>query len=119
MGLSALLKANIPVLVLSSEQNPVVKHRCDKIGVPCIQTQGSKDKVLAQWASEQSIDLNKVVYVGNDINDLAAFKVVGCALAVMDAHPTVLQRANHIIPALGGHGAIRKVCDALLSKRSL
>ena len=119
MGLSALLKANIPVLVLSSEQNPVVKHRCDKIGVQSIQTKDSKDKVLTKWASEKSIDLNQVVYVGNDINDLAAFAVAGCALAVMDAHPTVLQRANHIIPALGGHGAIRKVCDALLSKRSL
>jgi N-acylneuraminate cytidylyltransferase len=119
MGLSALLKAKVPVLVLSSEQNPVVKHRCDKIGVQSIQTKGSKDKVLHQWAQEHNIDLEHVVYIGNDINDLAAFDVVGCALAVMDAHPTVLQRANHIIPSLGGHGAVRKVCDALLSKRSL
>ncbi len=118
MGLSALLKAKIPVLVLSSEQNPVVKTRCDKIGVESIQTKGSKATILNQWCKDNQININNIVYVGNDINDLAAFDVVGISLAVLDAHPTVLQRANHIIPQKGGHGAIRMVCDAMLKAGS-
>jgi len=118
MGLSNLLKANKTVLVLSSEQNPVVKHRCDKIGVESIQTKKSKATILNQWCQDNQIQISDVVYVGNDINDLAAFDVVGMSLAVLDAHPTVLRRANHIIPQKGGHGAIRMVCDAMLKAGS-
>ena len=117
MGISSLTKAQMPVLVLSSEQNPVVKHRCDKLGIPAIQTKEAKSKILKGWSQELGIPLSKTAYIGNDVNDLPAFEVVGVALAVADAHPSVLKKADYIIPHKGGHGAVRAVCDALLHER--
>ena len=73
---------------------------------------------MLKWCEEHNYRIENVVYVGNDINDLAAFEVAGLSLAVLDAHPTVLKRANHIIPQKGGHGAIRMVCDALIEAGS-
>ena len=117
MGIANLTKTQMPVLVLSSEQNPVVKHRCDKLGIPAIQTKEAKGKILKGWSEEQGIPLAKTAYIGNDVNDLPAFEVVGVALAVADAHPSVLQKADYIIPQKGGHGAVRAVCDALIHER--
>lgn len=117
MGLSALRRSGVPVLVLSSEQNPVVQLRCEKLGIPAIQTKEAKGPVLQQWALEQGLSAEDVVYIGNDLNDLPAFACAGVALAVADAHPKVLVAADYIIPHSGGCGAVRAVCDAMLKKR--
>ena len=109
MGLSALRRSGVPVLVLSSEQNPVVQLRCEKLGIPAIQTKEAKGPVLQQWALEQGLSAEDVVYIGNDLNDLPAFACAGVALAVADAHPKVLVAADYIIPHSGGCGAVRAV----------
>jgi 3-deoxy-D-manno-octulosonate 8-phosphate phosphatase KdsC-like HAD superfamily phosphatase len=54
------------------------------------------------------------MYVGNDINDLACMNAVGYAVAVGDAHSTVLEQADLVLSARGGFGAIRELCDLLL-----
>jgi YrbI family 3-deoxy-D-manno-octulosonate 8-phosphate phosphatase len=56
------------------------------------------------------------VYVGNDVNDLLCMALVGCAVAVADAHPDVLAQADMILEHNGGDGAIREVCELILEK---
>ncbi len=58
-----------------------------------------------------------VAYVGNDINDLACLNAVGIAIAPADAYPEVLRVANIITAANGGFGAVREVCDLIISAR--
>src|SRR5699024_8562001 len=55
----------------------------------------------------------RVAYVGNDINDLEAFDVVGWPIAVADAHPKVLAAARVVLDRPGGRGAVREVCDLI------
>jgi 3-deoxy-D-manno-octulosonate 8-phosphate phosphatase (KDO 8-P phosphatase) len=47
------------------------------------------------------------------VNDIPAFPVVGCALAVRDAHPDVLRSADIVLRRKGGYGAVREVCDLI------
>jgi 3-deoxy-D-manno-octulosonate 8-phosphate phosphatase KdsC-like HAD superfamily phosphatase len=65
----------------------------------------------------EGIDLADVVYVGNDLNDLECFAIVGCAVAVSDAVPQVLQAADVVLSRPGGRGAIRELIEAMLIKR--
>ena len=51
------------------------------------------------------------------LNDLPCFELVGWAVAVADAQPEVLRAADHVLRRAGGHGAVREVCDLILSKR--
>ncbi len=114
-GISMLRKTNIPLLVLSAEENPVVAARCRKLSIECIH--GVKDKLpaLRQWLVEQAVDIRHTAYVGNDLNDLACMQAVGFPIAVADAYPQIKTVAKLVLKANGGHGAVREVCDLILA----
>ncbi len=114
MGISQLKKAGIEVVILSKEKNPVVKARADKLGIPAYQGIDKKGKELQSLMADKGVSSERVVYLGNDINDLPCFPLVGLAAAVADAHPKVIERAQLVLSKNGGHGAVRELCDLLL-----
>ena len=69
--------------------------------------------------ADKGVSSDQVVYLGNDINDLPCFPLVGLAAAVADAHPKVIERAQLVLNKNGGHGAVRELCDLLLEKFEL
>ena len=118
MGVSLLGKAGFKMIVLSSEKNPVVEARCKKLKIPSIQGVEEKSSVLRNYLTDHHINPENVIYIGNDVNDLACFSEVGCALVVADAHPAVLRQADIILQHKGGQGAVREVCDLLMQNKS-
>lgn len=115
-GLAQLKALRLPLLVISTEKNPVVQARCDKLNIPCLQ--GVKDKltVLIEWAKEHGLELAHIVYLGNDINDLTCLQAVGCGVVVHDAHPDVHSTARIILNSKGGQGAIRELTDLIIQR---
>ena len=118
MGIEALRKTNLPILVISKEENKVVEARCSKLKIPCLQGVQNKKAVLIQWLNENSINPDNTIYVGNDINDLECLALVGCSVAVNDAVDEVLNIADIILKKSGGHGAIRELCDMIINQNS-
>ncbi len=118
MGIALLKKAGIQVLILSTETNPVVTARARKLDVPVIQGVGNKAAVLQEYLQVHGFAPREVVYLGNDVNDLPCFPLVGCAAVVADAHPDVLPQANLILTRKGGFGAVRELCDMLRVAKS-
>lgn len=113
-GIAQLKAGGVEVLVLSREPNPVVAARCNKLGIEAIQDVRDKGAKLADLLEQRDLDAERVVYVANDVNDLPCFPLVGCAIAVADAHPEVLAAADLRLSKPGGHGAVRELCDMLL-----
>lgn len=113
MGISRLVKSGVPVMILSKERNPVVTRRAEKLRVDVAQGIDNKASILDAWITANDLDPARVAYVGNDINDLEAFDVVGWPIAVADAHPRVLAAARVILDRPGGRGAVREVCDLI------
>ena len=113
MGISRLVRSGVPVMILSKERNPVVTRRAEKLGVDVAQGIDSKAHILGAWIETNDLDPARVAYVGNDINDLEAFDVVGWPIAVADAHPKVLAAARVVLDRPGGRGAVREVCDLI------
>jgi YrbI family 3-deoxy-D-manno-octulosonate 8-phosphate phosphatase len=118
MGIALLRKAGIPALVLSTETNPVVAARCQKLSLPVVQGLADKAAALQAWLKEHHLDPAGAVYLGNDVNDLSCFPIVACAVAVADAHPSVLAQADRVLTCDGGQGAVRELCELLLRNRS-
>jgi YrbI family 3-deoxy-D-manno-octulosonate 8-phosphate phosphatase len=114
-----LKKSGVEVVIISSEVNPVVAARAAKMGVEAIHGVGLDHKagVLQDLLETRKIDPAHVVYVGNDINDLPCFEIVGWAVAVADALPEVLRGADFVLTRNGGHGAVRELCDLILNRR--
>lgn len=117
MGVALLRAAGVPTLILSTETNPVVGARAAKLGVEVRQGLGDKAAVLRAWAAERSLDLDRVAYLGNDVNDLACFDLVGWPLAVPEAHPRVLAAARLVLGSSGGRGAVREAAERILAAR--
>jgi N-acylneuraminate cytidylyltransferase len=117
MGLQRLRQSGVQAVVLSTETNPVVAARCRKLNLPVIQGVADKAAVLKQYLSEQRIDPNRVVYVGNDINDLPCFPLVGCAVVVADAQPEAARQADLVLLQRGGYGAVREICDLIFQQK--
>jgi N-acylneuraminate cytidylyltransferase len=116
-GIGRLKKTGLTILVLSTEVNPVVRARCEKLGIPYLQGIGEKGAALTQWMEQQGFDPQHVVYVGNDDNDLACMSRVGCPVAVADAYPEALAHAHLVLEHTGGDGAVRELCDLILAKQ--
>ncbi len=116
MGIEMLREAGLPMIVLSKETNPVVRARCAKLGLDVVSGLDTKLATLNGWAADNRIDLDRAIYVGNDVNDLECFARVGCAVAPRDAHPAALDAATVILDADGGRGAIRLLSDIIMAR---
>lgn len=116
MGLKALRNADIESIVLSTETDKAVEARCRKIGIDVMQGVNDKASRLKAYLEEKNIDPAQVVYVGNDINDLPCFPLVGCAVAVADALPDVQREADLVLSRNGGFGAVREICERILKR---
>ncbi|GAA2452533.1 acylneuraminate cytidylyltransferase [Streptomyces macrosporus] len=116
LGIAALRRAGLPLLILSTEENPVVAARARKLRVPVLHGVDRKDLALKQWCEEQGIAPERVLYVGNDVNDLPCFGLVGWPVAVAGAHDVVRGAARAVTSVPGGAGAIREIASWILGK---
>jgi len=117
MGVAQLVRAGIPVLILSTERNRVVAARARKLGVEVLHGLDDKGAALAQWAADAGIPLERIAYLGNDINDLACMEQVGWPVATPAAHPLVHAAARTVLTRPGGDGAIRELSERVLAAR--
>jgi len=118
MGLGMLRDSGFPMLILSKERNPVVEARGRKLGIETVYGVDEKVNVLRQWSEQQNIPLSRVIYVGNDVNDIGCLDIVGWPVVVPDAHPLAKKAARITLNRNGGRGALRELADAILAGRS-
>ncbi|MFD3684651.1 cytidylyltransferase domain-containing protein [Nocardiopsis sp. NPDC058631] len=117
MGVRLLRESGVRVLILSTEENPVVCARADKLKVPVRHGLSDKASALAAWLTEEGLDPERVAYAGNDVNDLGCMALVGWPVAVPDSHPDVLAAARVVLTRSGGAGAVRELCERVLNAR--
>ena len=116
LGLEQLRKASeIQTLILSKERNPVVSRRAEKLKIECLQAQDEKSAALDKWLGSRNLEWGDVLYLGNDVNDLPPMRKSGLSACPGDAHNAVRAEALWVLPATGGNGFVRAVCDALVA----
>jgi YrbI family 3-deoxy-D-manno-octulosonate 8-phosphate phosphatase len=111
IGLQKLRKLGIETVIISTESNPVVSARAEKLKILCFQNCEDKLRTLENITREYGISLDEVAFVGNDINDQQCLNYVGLPIIVNDAHQDVVAIALYQTRNSGGHGAVREVCD--------
>jgi YrbI family 3-deoxy-D-manno-octulosonate 8-phosphate phosphatase len=111
LGLRRLDEINIQYCIVSTETNPIVTVRAQKLNIPVSQGHDDKLSVVREIINTKNIKIENVAYVGNDINDFECLKSVGFPIIVSDAFPEVLKIAKYRTKRPGGYGAVREVCD--------
>ncbi len=114
LGFDVLHKINKPTYILSTEKNPVVTARANKLKIPAIQ--GVKDKVAAlqNLANEKNYNLNRVLYIGNDINDYNVMQLCGYPVCPGDSHTKIKEIASIVLKTSGGCGVVRELLEDVL-----
>jgi 3-deoxy-D-manno-octulosonate 8-phosphate phosphatase (KDO 8-P phosphatase) len=81
--------------------------------------QSHKRKAVEEIAAQAGVSLDEIAFVGDDIIDLPAMRVVGLAIAVANARAKVKDEAHHITEHEGGHGAGRDAVEFILSAKGI
>jgi 3-deoxy-D-manno-octulosonate 8-phosphate phosphatase (KDO 8-P phosphatase) len=118
-GIRRLLETGIEVAIISGRKSVPVKKRAEEMSIRHVFL-GEKNKLptLQKLAGKLGISLDYVAYVGDDVPDLECMQAAGLAIAVADAHADLDAVADWHTHLGGGHGAVREVCDLILSAHS-
>ena len=116
LGLKRVMEQGIEVAILSSSAGQATLHRAQRLGIAHVFI-GIEDKLaqLQLLCGKLGLELTQVAYVGDDLVDLAVMKAAGCPIAVADAMPENQVAAVYVTQHRGGEGAVREVCELLIS----
>lgn len=117
LGLSKLRRAGVEAMIVSTERNPVVSVRAQKLKLPCEQAVEDKAEAVRRLAAAAGHPLERAIFVGNDVNDAPAMRLCGLALTVADAWPEAYAVAHAATRRKGGAGAVREICDVIVALR--
>ena len=102
------------VIISGSYSEPVVK-RLHYLGIEEVFCAiKNKKEFLTDYLQKQNIDWSNVLYMGDDLPDIATLKSVGIGCCPADAVPEVKNACNYISPINGGYGCVRDVIEKVL-----
>ena len=119
MGLARVREAGVAVAIISGEDSAIVHARAAKLKIDDVFC-GATDKRAAidELCQRHGLNLVQVAFIGDDLNDLPALECVGLPCAVGDAAEPVKAVARYVTERRGGDGAVREVCELLISARA-
>ena len=119
LGIRLLQNAGVEVVFLSGGKGGSSEARAKDLGIQhCIV--GAKDKLLAlnSFSQGRSIPSNRMLFLGDDLNDLAIKSCVHLLIATSDASAPLKKNSDAILSSSGGHGAVRELAEKLLKVKS-
>ncbi len=117
-GIKLLQRIGVQTAVISGRRSPAVALRMSSLGVKHVY-QGCEDKLAPFHELLELLQLTPeaVAFIGDDILDLPILRRVGLPVSVADGHFTIRETARLITQNSGGTGAVREVCDLVLTAK--
>lgn len=102
--------------LISGRHSAATTRRAEELGIGAVY-QGVRDKAgqVAAWAEERGLDLDEILYMGDDHIDLPVFDKVAVSVAPAGADLEIRERATYVTTRPGGAGAVREAVQWLLS----
>ncbi|MDR1789319.1 MAG: HAD hydrolase family protein [Opitutaceae bacterium] len=117
-GIEQLLAHNIAVAWFCSHESAITAAYAARLKIPHFH-QGKLNKLtlLRDLAAKRSLLPDQVAYIGDDIHDLPALRWAGIGITIPESFLPILRVANYITHHHGGDGAVREVCNILLTAK--
>jgi YrbI family 3-deoxy-D-manno-octulosonate 8-phosphate phosphatase len=115
LGIKLWNRAGYRFGMVTGRSSHIVRMRAAELGVEIVR-QGVDDKlaVCEQIVAELKLRPQQVCYIGDDLPDLPAMRMVGLAVAVADGSDEVRRAAQYVTKAPGGRGAVRETIELIL-----
>ncbi len=114
-GMKMLLASGVEIGIISARNSLVVSNRMQSLGIEHIyQGQRNKLKAFTDLKKRLKLKSDQIAYVGDDLLDLCIMRKVGLPIAVRDATKEVVELSAWQTDAVGGKGAAREICEAIM-----
>jgi len=119
-GLVRMGQSGFVTAIITARNNGTVKHRAENLNITEIY-QGQKYKLpaLEEMLEKYNLTFENVSYMGDDLPDLCILEKVGLACCPADAVEEVLDECDFIASKNGGRGAVRELCDFILTAQGI
>jgi len=111
LAFDVLRKIGMKLFILSTEHNPVVAARGAKLKVPVVQGVKNKLQGLKELINREGLSFQRLLYIGNDLNDYQVMARCGFTACPSDSHPRIKERAKIVLESEGGAGVARELVE--------
>ena len=114
-ALQLAVKKGYRVVIISGGKSESVVSRLQGLGIKDIYT-GILDKQekLQDYAFENDLKWEEILFMGDDIPDYRAMQLVGLPVCPADAAPEIKSICRYVSPINGGFGCVREVIEKVL-----
>lgn len=116
LGLKMLARSGVRLAIITGRDSAIVARRAENLGIDLV-LQGVEDKraAMAELLAYEGLSFAEAGYMGDDVVDLAVMSACGFSATVPDGHPLARRQADFVAAAPAGAGAVREVCELILS----
>lgn len=118
-GLKMLKASGVETAIITGRSSRCVAARAKNLGVEHVY-QGVENKLEAMVDLIDKLKLTRdtAAYVGDDVVDLTVMRHVGLAISVPESPQLVREHSGYVTQRSGGHGAVREICDLIMSAQN-
>lgn len=115
-GLKMLHASGVVPAIITGRTSRCVELRARNLGINHLY-QGVENKLEAMrdLLGKLNLGLDAAAFMGDDVVDLPVMRRVALALTVPEAPQIVRTHAHYVARRQGGYGAVREVCELLMS----
>lgn len=119
LGINLLREAGVHVAWISGRGCAATRRRAGELGIEelHLRAHGGKEPLLRDMQARLGVTPDETAAMGDDIVDLAMARAAGVLACPADAHDILAARADFVATRNGGRGAVRDLCDAILSAK--
>ncbi len=115
-GLKMLKASGVQTAIITGRTSRCVELRAQNLGIGHLY-QGVENKLAAMQAllGKLNLGFDAAAFMGDDVVDLPVMRRVALSATVPEAPQVVRDHAHYVTACKGGYGAVREVCEMLMS----
>lgn len=115
-GLKMLRASGVELAIITGRASRCVELRAKNLGILHL-FQGVENKLVTMQSLLKQLDIpaEAAAYMGDDVVDLPVMRRMALACTVPEAPQVVRDHAHYVTKRNGGHGAVREVCELIMS----
>ena len=119
VGIRALVEEGFIVAMITGSNAQDIRERKEKLNIQYLY-EGIEDKIpsFEDFLKKTNLKASEVAYIGDDLPDVPVLKRVGFSASVPTGMPEAQKAAMYITKKDGGKGAVRELCDMLISAKN-
>ncbi len=119
-ALQLAVKKGYRIIIITGGNSEAVRKRFQGLGIKEVYMAiGNKLEVFHQIVKEDQLELNSILYMGDDIPDYQIMAEVGVAACPADAAEEIKKISHYISPKPGGRGCVRDVLEQVMKVQEL